>query len=88
FLSLLSLSLSCFSATQLSLEMELQTMRRQTTLTQLPPRRGLVKIRVLKSLIRSATMCASVSGDGIDDGGHSPSATPPTPNGYNKTTDL
>ncbi|CAL5211331.1 unnamed protein product [Lathyrus oleraceus] len=65
-------------------------MKRQTTLTQLPPRRGLVKIRVLKSLVKSVTAFASgdsgrnnCNGNGVDDGGDSPSITPPIPNGYN-----
>ncbi|CAL5211330.1 unnamed protein product [Lathyrus oleraceus] len=72
--------------------MEHQITKHQTTQTQLPPRRGLVQIRVLKSIFKSATAFASVSGDGgrnndngngIDDGGDSPSTTPPIPNGYN-----
>ncbi|CAK8576129.1 unnamed protein product [Lathyrus sativus] len=66
--------------------MESQIMKRQTTLTQLPPRRGLVKIRVVKSLIRSMTAFAYGDGgrnNGIDDGGDSASRTPPIPNGYN-----
>lgn len=87
--SLLFLSLLSLTHTYLISEMEHQIMKRQTTL---PPRRGLVKIRVINSLFKSATAWASVSGDGernngnsngIDDGGHSPSTTPTTPNGYN-----
>jgi len=64
------------------------TMKPQTTQTLLPPRRGLVKIRVIKSLVKSAAAFASLSGDGgrrngTEDGDHSPSSTPPTPGGYN-----
>jgi len=72
--------------------MEESTIKPQSTQTLLPPRRGLVKIRVLKSLVKSAAAFASLSGDGgrrnshgdgTEDGDHSPSSTPPTPGGYN-----
>ncbi|CAJ2654308.1 hypothetical protein L195_g032063 [Trifolium pratense] len=78
----------------MSAEMEetRSNIKPQATQTLLPPRRGLVKIRVLKSLVKSATAFASLSGDGgrknsngsgTEDGDHSPSSSPPIPIGYN-----
>jgi hypothetical protein len=80
--------------TKMSTEMEetRSNIKPQTTQTLLPPRRGLVKIRVIKSLVKSATAFASLSGDigrknsignGNEDGEHSPSSSPPIPRGYN-----
>jgi hypothetical protein len=90
FLSLLSLSCSQKMSTEM--EETRSNMKPQATQTQLPPRRGLVKIRVIKSLVKSATAFASLSGDvgrknsignGSEDGEHSPSSSPPIPRGYN-----
>ncbi|KAJ1396641.1 hypothetical protein SESBI_32395 [Sesbania bispinosa] len=72
---------------------------RRTATQTLPPKRGLVKIRVVKSIVKSVTGFASlaasgagsgrknVNGNGEDDRTSlslsSPSATPPIPSGYN-----
>lgn len=60
--------------------------------TLLPPRRGQVKKRVFQSIVNFATPFASlpggdggrknINGNGIEDGGVSPSTTPPIPIGY------
>ncbi|KAJ1384031.1 hypothetical protein SESBI_42878 [Sesbania bispinosa] len=69
---------------------------RPTATQTLPPKRGLVKIRVVKSIIKSVTALAATgagsgrkngNGNGEDDRASlslsSPSATPPLPSGYN-----
>ncbi|RDX70887.1 hypothetical protein CR513_49819, partial [Mucuna pruriens] len=58
--------------------------------TKFPPQRGLVMIRVVKSLSKSVTAFASLAaaglkrgnGNGQQDGTTSPSTTPPIPSGY------